>query len=122
MKINRIIGILVMAMIISLGIIGCNEADNTTTTDTTEETQNFSVAEVTPGEDGKQKSKELVFEDGYVNKDTDVKESYDESSDTIGNLKKGDKIQKSEDLSTGWSYISYNGGNGYVKTTDITLE
>ncbi|NLK95417.1 MAG: hypothetical protein GX275_09550 [Clostridiales bacterium] len=120
MKIKRVLGMLVIGTLLSLNIIGCNKTDNTT--ETTQDVENISLAEVTPGEDGEKKTKELVFEDAYVNKDTDVKESYDESSETLGTLKDGDKIKKAEDLSTGWSQIEYNGKNAYVKTTDITKE
>lgn len=92
-------------------------------TDATDEAQEEQPAEEQPAEN--------VMEEQVTATDTvNVRSSDSENADRIGQIAMGETVTRYEAKENGWSRISYNGGDGYVKseylqaagTTDASAE
>ena len=92
-------------------------------TDATDAAQNEQPAEEQPAEN--------VMEEQVTATDTvNVRSSDSENADRIGQIAMGETVTRYEAKENGWSRISYNGGDGYVKseylqaagTTDASAE
>lgn len=97
---------------------GTTTKNTTTTTTNATTTTNNTTTDTTTKEPTFQSANETVYATGDIN----VRESYSTSSETLGQLEKGESVTRIGIGDNGWSKVTYNGKTAYIKSSLLTTE